>query len=390
MARSGGGCGLELRELEMRYDDHVVLDGVSLDAQPGEFITLLGPSGSGKTTTLNLIAGFARPTKGTILLDGKAVEDIPPNRRDIGMVFQQYALFPHLTAYDNVAFPLRRRRIKGAQLKEMVDQAFELVRLVGYEQHYPRQLSGGQQQRVAFARAIVFKPRLLLMDEPLGALDRRLRETLQFEITRLHRRLGITFLYVTHDQDEALALSQRIAVYNGGRIEQLGTPPELYETPASLFVADFLGDSTKFAGTVGDGGEIATINGPGHSLRARNTNGLREGDAAVIVVRPDRIALTRVDGTLDSAAVDGHNCMLGHVSEATYLGAAQRLEVALERGGNVVARRQVGEQGHMNEGDRVAVTWAPDDGVLLADTTPRSAADPAPETRPRDDDVRAV
>ena len=214
----------------------------------GEFVTLLGPSGSGKTTTLRMIAGFTSPTGGSIEIDGQDMTRVPPHRRDVGMVFQNYALFPHMTAAQNVAFPLRMRKQSRAEIDRRVGDALDLVKLRHLADRYPRQLSGGQQQRIALARAVVFEPRLLLMDEPLGALDRKLREALQLEIIRISRELGATVLYVTHDQEEALVMSDRIAIFNEGRIEQLGSGEDLYDRPASLFVADFIGESNILRG----------------------------------------------------------------------------------------------------------------------------------------------
>ena len=234
---------LRLNGLTGRYGRNVAVRGIDLEVAAGEFLTLLGPSGSGKTTTLRLVAGLLQPASGTIELAGRDVTMIPPHRRDIGVVFQNYALFPHLTAGQNVAFPLEMRRVSRTDARELVEKAFSLVQLSGYEHRYPRQLSGGQQQRVALARALVFEPRLLLMDEPLGALDKKLRDQLQFEIKRIHQELGVTVLYVTHDQEEALVMSDRIAIFNDGKIAQIGSPQDIYRRPSSLFVADFIGEA---------------------------------------------------------------------------------------------------------------------------------------------------
>src|SRR6267154_2263534 len=250
MTGAGRGASVSLSNLERRYDRVAAVAGVSLDILSGEFLTLLGPSGSGKSTTLMMIAGFEMPTGGDIAIDGTSVVAMPPYRRNIGMVFQNYAKFPHLTVADNIGFPLKQRGVGKAERARLVGEALELVRLPGYGERYPRQLSGGQQQRVAFARAIVFKPRLLLMDEPLGALDKQLRENLQLEMRRLHADLGITFVYVTHDQEEALTMSDRVAVMNEGRIAQVGAPEDLYDRPADRFVASFIGESNFMPGVV--------------------------------------------------------------------------------------------------------------------------------------------
>ncbi len=246
-ARKGA---LTLRNLTKIYGDLHAVDDVSLDVAPGEFVTLLGPSGSGKTTTLRIIGGFIKPEAGTVSLDGRDLTKVPPYKRDIGMVFQNYALFPHMTASENVGFPLQMRRVPKAEVKEKVREALRLVRLEELGDRYPKQLSGGQQQRVALARSFSFDPQLLLMDEPLGALDKKLREALQLEVLRISRQLGVTVVYVTHDQEESLVMSDRIAIYNEGRIEQIGTGEDLYERPVSLFVADFVGESNIYRGTL--------------------------------------------------------------------------------------------------------------------------------------------
>src|ERR1700761_91584 len=247
---AGQGASVALNNLEKRFDGVGAVRGISLDIQSGEFLTLLGPSGSGKTTTLMMIAGFETPSAGDIAIDGTSVVAMPPHRRNIGMVFQNYALFPHLTVAENIGFPLKQRGVPKAERTKLVGEALELVHLPGYGGRYPRQLSGGPQQRVALARAIVFQPRLLLRDEPLGALDKQLRENLQLEMRRLHADLGITFIYVTHDQEEALTMSDRIAVMHEGLIAQIGCPEELYDRPCNRFVAAFIGESNFLPGIV--------------------------------------------------------------------------------------------------------------------------------------------
>ncbi|MGN4067834.1 ABC transporter ATP-binding protein, partial [Burkholderia gladioli] len=243
------------------YDGrHAVVDGLDLEIARGEFVSLLGPSGSGKTTTLMMLAGFETPTDGTILLDGRRLDDKLPHQRDIGMVFQNYALFPHMTIAQNVAFPLSVRKVSRADQKRRVARALEMVELSHLAARRPAQLSGGQQQRVALARALVFEPSVVLMDEPLGALDKRLRETMQYEIMRLHRELALTIVYVTHDQNEALTMSNRVAVFSDGRIQQAATPTELYENAQNAFVANFVGENNGLAGRVAAiDGELATL-----------------------------------------------------------------------------------------------------------------------------------
>ena len=244
------GAPVALRHIVKNFDNCRAIDDLSLDIEPGEFITFLGPSGSGKSTTLMMIAGFEQPTAGDILIGGSVVTHMPAYRRNIGMVFQNYALFPHLTVAENIGFPLKQRGVAKPEIREHVRRMLDLIQLSGYEARFPQQLSGGQQQRVAIARAIVFNPPVLLMDEPLSALDKQLREGLQLEIKRLHDRLGITFIYVTHDQKEALVMSDRVAVMNEGRIAQIGSPKALYDTPANRFVASFVGEANLLEATI--------------------------------------------------------------------------------------------------------------------------------------------
>jgi spermidine/putrescine ABC transporter ATP-binding subunit len=246
------GYQLELINISKLFGDVRAVDNVSLSIQHGEFLTLLGPSGSGKTTTLNMIAGFEIPSRGDILLETEDITTVAPNNRGIGMVFQNYALFPHMTVSDNIAFPLKMRKTPGGKIRQSIKEVLELVKLPGFEGRYPHQLSGGQQQRIALARALVFEPKILLMDEPLGALDKKLRDHMRLEIKHLQGALDITVIYVTHDQEEALTMSDRIAIMNEGKIIQLDTPVALYESPASLFVADFIGESNFLKGCVAE------------------------------------------------------------------------------------------------------------------------------------------
>jgi putative spermidine/putrescine transport system ATP-binding protein len=241
---------LRLECVSKAFGNVVAVDSISFTLAEGEFLSLLGPSGSGKTTTLQIIAGLTHPTRGQIFLSGRPIGPLPPYKRDIGMVFQNYALFPHMTVAGNVAFPLQMRGVPRTEISRRIDKVLNLVDLPGLAERYPRQLSGGQQQRVALARAIVFEPTLLLMDEPLGALDKKLREQMQLEIKHLHKRLGVSIIYVTHDQDEALVMSDRIGVFNRGRLEQVGSAEQLYEQPTTRFVAEFIGESNIIRGTV--------------------------------------------------------------------------------------------------------------------------------------------
>ena len=292
---SGRGCTLALRALTRRYPNFTAVDGIDLDVASGEFLTLLGPSGSGKSTTLMMVAGFTTPSRGRILLNGNSIGGLAPERRNIGVVFQNYALFPHMTVFENVGFPLRMRRQPRAAIEERVTTALRLVQLGGLGDRMPRQLSGGQQQRVALARSLVFNPDLLLMDEPLGALDKNLREQMQFELKRLHRELGMTILYVTHDQqEEALTMSDRIALMNKGAIAQVGTAEDLYERPTSRFVAEFIGESNIIEGRLentagGNAGWFLTANGV--RLPVLLDGGANCSERQLLVLRPEKLSL---------------------------------------------------------------------------------------------------
>ncbi|WP_143171665.1 ABC transporter ATP-binding protein [Rhizobacter sp. OV335] len=289
---------VRFRGVQKTYDgSHLVVRGLDLDIHRGEFLTLLGPSGSGKTTTLMMLAGFESPTAGDILLDGRPITRTPPHKRHFGMVFQNYALFPHLTVGQNVAYPLTVRRVPRDEQARRVARALEMVRLTGMAERSPAQLSGGQQQRVALARALVFEPQLVLMDEPLGALDKQLREHMQIELKELHRQLGVTFVYVTHDQGEALTMSDRVAVFNDGAVQMLAPVEAMYEAPANRFVAGFIGDSTIVRGTVrathaDDAGErCGIVLTDGRVLTGVNVNGAAVGATVEACIRPERIRL---------------------------------------------------------------------------------------------------
>jgi putative spermidine/putrescine transport system ATP-binding protein len=351
---------LELRRLRKTYGGTVAIDDVSLGLGRGEFLTLLGPSGSGKTTTLLTVAGLIEPSAGSILLDGRPIDALPPYRRDIGVVFQNYALFPHLTAARNVAFPLEMRGVPRPDIERRVARALGLVGLPDQAARYPRELSGGQQQRVALARAMVFEPKILLMDEPLGALDRKLREQMQMEILHLHRELGISVVYVTHDQEEALVMSDRVAVFNRGRIEQIGPAPELYERPATRFVAGFLGESNFFSATVGDAADgYCRLNGASLPLRARNA-GLSVGSRAVVAVRPERIRIS--NGAAQPADENG---VAGVVTDVIYLGRSRRFVVRLGDGQEVSSYEQVGADRELAPGAAVHLSWRAEDATAL-------------------------
>jgi putative spermidine/putrescine transport system ATP-binding protein len=356
------GAAVELRSLHKAYGEVVAVDHVDLRVRDGEFLTLLGPSGSGKTTTLSMIAGFTAPSRGQVVVRGVDITGMPPHKRNMGMVFQNYSLFPHLDVLANVAFPLRQRRVSRSDRTTRARQALEAVELGARTHAMPNELSGGQQQRVALARALVFEPSLLLMDEPFGALDRELREKMQLEVRRIHRELAVTVLFVTHDQQEALTMSDRIAVFNHGRIEQIGTPDELYERPSSLFVATFVGESTVIRGRA-EQRTLVTPHGPSLPLPEPLTG------AAALVVRPERVRVhQRGDTPGDAGGVDAT------VRDVTYLGAHRRVDLDTEVG-DVVARVAAGEA-IPAVGARVAVSWDPN--ACVAFTADEAERDPEP------------
>jgi spermidine/putrescine transport system ATP-binding protein len=330
MTEASGSGAVQLVGLRKCFGDVVAVDGIAVGINAGEFFSLLGPSGCGKTTTLRLIAGFERPDDGKILLDGVDMAATPPHRRKVNTVFQSYALFPHLNVFDNVAFGLRRQRAKRAEIRERVDAVLEAVRLDGFAERRPAQLSGGQQQRVALARALVLNPSVLLLDEPLGALDAKLRKALQLELKSIQEQFGITFVYVTHDQEEALTMSDRIAVMSDGHVEQIATPAEMYEEPQTVFVADFLGVSNLMRVTV-EGLDAA-------SCRARlGEFVLRAGGGEVsvrgetrVVIRPERVRIESYESA-------GENRIPGMVERVVYLGSSEQLVVRLATGDVVQA-----------------------------------------------------
>ncbi|QIM17311.1 ABC transporter ATP-binding protein [Leucobacter insecticola] len=356
-----GEAGISLSSVTKRYGDSTVVDEIDLVIEPGEFMTFLGPSGSGKTTTLNMIAGFTSVTEGLLHIYGKPVAKLPPHKRDIGMVFQNYALFPHKTVAENIAYPLQRRKLSKSEQKEKVANALGMVRMGDFGDRYPSELSGGQQQRVALARALVYEPRVLLMDEPLGALDKKLREWLQNEIKRIHREVGSTFVYVTHDQEEALSMSDRIAVFNNGRIEQVGTAEDLYEAPQTLFVGRFLGESTVLLGKGTAVGERQTaIDVAGHRVIA---DGQSIHEDLAILIRPENLRLEPAA----NAPTATQNSIPVTVTDVTYLGASRRYTVQLPDGTEGAVRLGQDARIH-NRGDKVAMMWEIPSGVLLVDT----------------------
>jgi putative spermidine/putrescine transport system ATP-binding protein len=357
---------LELRDVRRTYGNVNAVDGVSIKLAAGEFLSFLGPSGSGKTTTLSMIAGLAEPSSGEILLRGRRLNPLPSFRRNIGVVFQNYALFPHMSAEKNIAFPLEMRGVPRAEIERRVAKVLSLVGLASHGSRLPSQLSGGQQQRVALARAIVFEPPLLLMDEPLGALDKKLREQMQLEIKQLHRDLMISIIYVTHDQEEALTMSNRIAVFNNGKIEQVGTPSDLYEHPKTRFVANFIGETNLFSGAVSELSDgWCQIDCSGLSLRARSSGGIAKGQKVSVAVRPER-TLLRGPGEAPAAA---ENRITGTISETVYLGRSRKYVVSAA-GTQVTVVQQIGSgrERLFSIGDAVEVHWQIQDATAVLET----------------------
>ena len=348
---------VQFKDVQKTYDGQsLVVKSLNLDIARGEFLTMLGPSGSGKTTCLMMLAGFEAATHGEIYLDGQPINDVPPYRRDIGMVFQNYALFPHMTVGENLAFPLQVRKIARAEVDERVKRALDMVQLGRFANRRPGQMSGGQQQRVALARALVFEPKLVLMDEPLGALDKQLRENMQYEIKHLHDRLGLTVVYVTHDQGEALTMSDRVAVFNEGRIQQLAPPDQLYENPSNAFVAQFIGENNRLLG------RVSRIDGPrcevdvgGAMVQATAVNVGGPGTGTTLSLRPERVALG--DGA------DGYpNRFPGRIEELIYHGDHIRTRVSLLGHDDFVVKvPNRANHAALRPGDAVTVAWLAED-----------------------------
>ena len=354
-----GGGALRFEGVEKRYGDFLALESLDLHIAPGEFLTLLGPSGSGKTTLLSMIAGFENVSAGAIYLDEQRLDTLPPEKRNVGMVVQNYALFPHMSVRRNVAFPLRMRRMGRSDIDATVHRALELVELTDQIDKYPSQLSGGQQQRVALARAIVFEPQLLLMDEPLGALDRRLRESVQFELVAMHRKLATTIVYVTHDQVEALTMSDRIVVLRDGAVQQVGTPREIYELPANRFVANFIGNSISLDGTVGESdGETCRLRTRGGvDLSGLRAGRIHAGDAATLMVRPERIDLGPHQAGRGVAAT---------VTDRLFMGELTRYSVTLEDGTLLeVNQPNTRDRMEFDPGTKVSLMWNASDAVVV-------------------------
>jgi|AntDeeMinimDraft_5_1070356.scaffolds.fasta_scaffold01514_7 spermidine/putrescine transport system ATP-binding protein len=370
----GTNGSIQLRDISKRFGDHIAVDGINMDIPSGEFFSMLGPSGCGKTTTLRMIAGFEQPDTGSIVLDGQDMVHSPPHKRPVNTVFQNYALFPHLNVFDNVAFGLRRGRISKDEVNRRANEALELVMLSDLGDRRPSELSGGQQQRVALARALVLKPAGLLLDEPLGALDAKLRRQLQIELKALQERVGITFIYVTHDQDEALTMSDRIAVMNEGQVEQMGSPQEIYEAPETAFVADFLGASNLMDGVAHgrDGNGRCQVTVGDHELLAALGQSDVNGPGKV-TIRPERVQLER-PGTSDHH----ENRIDGEVERSIYIGSAFQLIVRLDAGCTIeVEIQNSGCQETFEIGSRVVAYLPPDALRVLPEKRDRSQAAPA-------------
>jgi len=362
---------VHLERVTKRFHDVTAVDDLSLEINRGEFFSMLGPSGCGKTTTLRMIGGFELPTAGVIRLGDAEVTGLPPFKRDVNTVFQNYALFPHLTVFENVAFGLRRRKVASSEVARRVGEMLDLVELPGYERRRPNQLSGGQQQRVALARALINHPRVLLLDEPLGALDLKLRKAMQIELKRIQTEVGITFIYVTHDQEEAMTMSDRIAVLNRGHVEQLGAPEELYERPQTAFVAGFLGVSNMLDGVVsGKDGSFVTVRlTDGTQLRAPAA-GVNGASDVRVGVRPEKLRVAALTGGEDLARSDAVNALEGTVLDASYVGVHTQYLVETRAGTHVTVYAQnletSGAREALADGQRVTLTWKPQHTFVIA------------------------
>ncbi len=352
---------VSFQDVQKTYDGEIlVVKGFNLDIGKGEFVTMLGPSGSGKTTCLMMLAGFETPTQGEIFINGTAVNRIAPHKRNIGMMFQNYALFPHMTIAENLAYPLQVRRMGRSEVEEKVKRALDMVELGGFESRRPKQLSGGQQQRVALARALVFEPSLVLMDEPLGALDKQLREQMQYEIKHIHARLGVTVVYVTHDQSEALTMSDRIAVFNNGVVQQLDTPQGLYEKPVNSFVADFIGENNVLHGKIeSEENGICSLNVNGEKIKATAVTQAPAGTQVMMSIRPERVVLGSHHEGID-------NSFVGSVKECIYHGDHIRVRVSLLGQDQFILKLpNSAATGGVSVGDSVQVAWSSGDARAL-------------------------
>ncbi len=349
---------IQFESVSKAFGSLTVVNALDLAIEKGEFVSLLGPSGSGKTTILMMLAGFERPTKGAIYLDGKRIDHLPPYRRQMGVVFQNYALFPHMSVAENVAFPLEMQRVPRAEITQRVERALDMVQLRHLKDRRPSQLSGGQQQRIALTRALVFEPSVILMDEPLGALDKQLREHMQLEIRELHKRLGLTIVFVTHDQSEALTMSDRIAVFNAGRVEQIDSPHVIYDTPRTRFVAEFIGETNLIEAKVASvENHLARLSlGDGLSVRAHAANGLSAGQTASFSLRPERIRLGN--------APEGSNALEMTIVDCIYHGDHMRVQLARDDFSLVARCERLA--GNWTVGTPTVASFDPSDCTVLA------------------------
>ena len=350
---------VQFKNVQKSYDGvHLVVKDFNVDMVKGEFLTMLGPSGSGKTTCLMMLAGFETATSGQIILDGQSINNVAPHKREIGMVFQNYALFPHMTVAENLAFPLRVRKMGQSEVTDKVNRALKMVRLDTFANRRPAQLSGGQQQRVAVARALVFEPKLVLMDEPLGALDKNLREEMQYEIKHIHEDLGVTMLYVTHDQVEALTMSDRIAVFDDGVVQQLSSPQGLYDEPCNAFVANFIGENNRLMGKVisvsGDTCSVE-LEGGGGTVQATKVNVDKVGDRTTLSLRPERVIVNPAEGSCA-------NLVNATVEELIYHGDHTRTRVSVSGSSHFIIKvPNTHNQQHMKKGESIRIGWDTDD-----------------------------
>ena len=349
---------IQIKDVNKVYGENHIVKNLNLDVYQGEFLTLLGPSGCGKTTTLRMLAGFEEPTDGEVLLNGMEISNIPPYKRDVNTVFQSYALFPHMTVRENIGYGLRMKKVKKQEIERRVNEALQLVQMEEFADRKPRQLSGGQQQRVAIARAIINNPAVLLLDEPLGALDLKLRKQMQLELKHLQQRLGITFIYVTHDQEEALTMSDRVAVMNKGRIEQIDSPKEIYYSPKTKFVADFIGETNLLQGKVKDKNTentIVCLEGKDMFFKVEESGGIQE--EVYISVRPEHISI--VDNENDT------NCFEAIVKEHIFVGSVSKIIVTLSSGKEIVVQESTQSESSFSVGEKVYVSWKKEHATIL-------------------------
>lgn len=364
---------IELINISKHFGDTIAVDDASFSVNKGEFLTLLGPSGCGKTTTLRMIAGFTKPTQGSIYIDGELVNEKPPYERNIGMVFQNYSLFPHMTTYDNLAFGLKMRKVSENEIKRRVKETFELIALSGYEDRYPGQLSGGEQQRIALGRALIIEPNVLLLDEPLSNLDLKLRQKLRLDLKRIQKEVDITSIYVTHDQEEALILSDRIALMNKGQIVQIGNPKEMYENPKNRFVADFIGETNFLSGELisrkGSWAEIELDDGTmvHASLRCidYHDSPLEKDNKVILSLRPHNIILTRTKPRDE----DMQNLFEGKIKDLEYVGSLVKYHVELKNGFALVAQDSLIESEKYSLGETVYLTCSPKNFLVISGTS---------------------